>query len=157
MIRRSVCAVLLLAIGATTCLADTVDQSWSSLSGARGTQVKVNLIDRSSLRGELRDTSDATITVDDRKLERANVVSVYGLTSKSRAKRIVIATAIGAGGGAAIGAAVGGCQPGGLCAINRGGAAAIFAAIGGIAGAIVGGLASFGSGKRLLYRAELKK
>jgi hypothetical protein len=157
MIRRSTCAVLILAIGATTCFADTVDHPWSSLTGARGTQVKVNLSDHSSLRGELRDTNDATITVDDRTLQKADVASVYAITKKARTKRIAISAAIGGGGGAIIGAAVGGCQPGGFCVINRGGAAAIFAGIGGIGGAIVGALTSVGSGNRLLYSAVPKR
>ena len=73
---------------------------------------------------------------------REDVVKIerYRAGGLGRGKHAVIGAVIGFGGGAAIGAAVGGCHQGQFCFVGRGTVAAAFGGVGLLLGAGVGAL-----------------
>lgn len=132
--------------------------SWDAIQHATGQTITVVRTDNHSQTGQLQQVSGDLLTIGDH--GRSLVISgehvrrVYARTRRSRKRGAVWGLALGAGGGAIVGAAlVRPCNPNSFClnVISRGQGAAIVATAGAAVGAGLGALVGGGHNKVLLY------
>ena len=122
------------------CLFGQQVSDWQSLSRLQpGDQVKVSLKSGAKVKGEFRSWSADGVTVGSGNASRLDVIRLDRYRKGGRAKRVVIASLIGAAGGGALGAGVGGCAPVGFgpC-FSRAQTGAVGAGAGFVLGAIIG-------------------
>lgn len=131
--------VLLLLALATGALAQ-----WSAISDQVpcGAEIRVDLARKRTIKGTLEEVTDTGLTILRRGkpevIERSDVARAYRLVPRSRAKSVLIATAIGAGAGLAIGAGM----------VKRGDLVGEFPIFTSAVGAGVGALSNYAFGKK---------
>jgi hypothetical protein len=133
-----------------------VSQDWSVVRMLQpGARLKVESGDGKNFEGTLKAVSDVSVTVSnmgkDTEIRKEDARRVYVLKG-SVVKWTLTGTAIGAGGGAAFGAAVGGgCDPQrSLLCFDRGTMAAVFGVVGAVIGTAAGAVAGVFRRKRAL-------
>ena len=113
--------------------------SWSDLSKVkRGSKLTVDTKDGRGAKGKLVTVSEAAIILDVAEIARAEVRSITRRQRKSLKRSILLGVAIGAGGGAALGAIAGGCGSHDFICFGRRIAVPVSAVAGGAAGAMWG-------------------
>jgi hypothetical protein len=126
-------------------LAQTNQTSWALLSGLQPGQ-KIQIVDAASKKhsGTFSSVSDTAISLSDSRgeqsIQRQDVRSVKLMKNPRRLRNTAIGLLVGAGAGAVIGAAAGGCSSQDFFCVGRGASAAIIGVVGGVGGAAVGAL-----------------
>ena len=147
--------VLLFALATVSAAQDT--HSWDSVGRLKpGDQVRLSLRPGSSRTGDFQNWTQEQVTVGGVTDKKQEVLKIerYRPGGWSRGKKAAVGALIGFGGGFAIGAAVGGCEPVtiGPC-YSRGTFGAGMGGAGAIAGALVGALLPHHH-KELIYAAQ---
>jgi hypothetical protein len=108
----------------------TSTNNWTSVRTLpSGQKLVIELRNGKKVKGEFGSASETTVTVARGKntedINRSEIRKIYRENGVSAGKSTLIGTAIGGGGGAVLGGAIGGCDPQSFCIIGRGGAAGI--------------------------------
>ena len=156
-VRAIIVVTVLLVISSAAVLAQ--ESGWSALQQAKGQIVTIVRNDSQSQTGSLEQISADSITINTH--ERSSVISredirrIYLRGKRSRKRGALWGLALGAGGGAIVGAAANSpCSPSTqICfdIISRGQSAAGGAVVGAVVGTAVGALIGGGHKKTLLY------
>ena len=106
-----------------------------------GQKLVVELNSGQTVKGKLGAASDTALSLVQGKniqdVNRSDIRKVYR-ESGSPGKSMLIGTGIGAGGGALVGVAAGGCDDSDFLCVDRGDSAAIGAGVGAVIGAVTG-------------------
>lgn len=152
---RSVVIALLVSVASTAALAQQSGTSWIAIAPAKGKSILVVRNDGKSHSGKLEQVSGDTLTVTNQQqsilIRRDDIRHVYSQTGRSRKRGALWGLAIGAGGGAVIGAASTHSCTNCIISISRGEGAAIGAAAGAAVGTLVGTLVGGKRKQVLLY------
>ena len=128
-------------------LAQNVSGTWTTVTALQPLQkLIVELKSGKTVKGEFSSASDSGLTlIRGNKMEnvdRTEIRKIYQDGGTSATKSTLIGTAVGGGGGAVLGAAAGGCNPGGFVCFTRvetaGGTALVGASVGAITGFVIG-------------------
>lgn len=125
-------------------LATGAPAQWSAISGQAppGTEIRVDLARKRTIKGTLEEVTDTSLTILRRGktvvIERSDVARAYRLVPRSRAKSVLVATAIGAGIGLAFGAGM----------VKKGDLVGEFPIFTGAVGAGVGAFSNYAFGRK---------
>ena len=135
----------------------TSTNNWTAITTvASGQKLVIELKSGKKVTGKFGSASETAVTLARGKktedINRSDIRKVFREKGLSVPKRTLRGTAIGAGAGAVVGLAIGGCDKPNGCVVDRG----VYAAAGGVVGATVGALTGFVRGllshrKTLIY------
>ena len=131
--------------------------SWAAVQNASGSRLRITLNNRETHAGVMVRASDEALVLRDgageKSYSKQGISKVQVVGSRSHGRGALIGLAIGAGAGAIIGGATGGCGQSEICIISRADATGIVALVGGVVGTIIGALVGGGRKKTTLYVA----
>jgi hypothetical protein len=154
---RNVTTFLLLIALCSSGVCQQATSSWAAVQSASGSKLRITLNNAETHTGMMVRATDDELVLRDGRGEKSyskqGISKVQVVGSRSHGRGALIGLAIGAGAGAIIGGATGGCGQSEICIISRADATGIVALVGGVVGTIIGALVGGGRKKTTLYVA----
>jgi hypothetical protein len=152
---RNVTTFLLLIALCSSGVCQQATSSWAAVQSASGSKLRITLNNAETHTGMMVRATDDELVLRDGRGEKSyskqGISKVQVVGSRSHGRGALIGLAIGAGAGAIIGGATGGCGQSEICIISRADATGIVALVGGVVGTIIGALVGGGRKKTTLY------